>query len=96
MTLLSPRTTQASVDLDNAILSGIGVESILDVTFADDTEMTDNFQSSRPKHVVFIVGQCLGRCDDDRITGMRAKGIKILHVTTDDCVLINKEVLSAG
>jgi hypothetical protein len=37
--------------------------------------------------MVLIIGQGLGRGDNDRISCMRAKWVKVLHVAANNCVL---------
>lgn len=76
-----------SIDFDDAVFPGCWVQGILDVTFTDDAKMSDDLECSASQHVVFVIRECLGWGDDDRIASMCAKGIKVFHVTTDDGVL---------
>ena len=45
------------------------------------------FKSSTPQHMVLIIGQGLRGGDNDRISCMRAKWIKVLHVAANNRVL---------
>jgi hypothetical protein len=45
------------------------------------------FESSAPQHMILIIGQGLGRCDNDRISCMRAKWVEVLHVAAYNRVL---------
>ena len=83
----APRTTQPSVQLDNAILPGRRVKRIPDVAFADDALVSNNLQGSRAEHMVFVIREGLGRRDDDRVAGVGAERVKILHVAANDSVL---------
>ena len=50
---------KSGVDLDNAVLLGEWVESILDVTLSNDTEVADNVYSGCAEHVVVFIRQSL-------------------------------------
>jgi hypothetical protein len=39
--------------------------------------------------VVLVVGEGLGGCNDDGISGMCTQGIKVLHVATNDDILFS-------
>ena len=47
------------VDFNDTIFFGIRVECVLDVAFTDNTQMSDDFESSTPKHMIFIIWQRL-------------------------------------
>ena len=51
----SPRATETGVDFDDTVFPGCRIERVLDIALADDTKMTDDFQSGRPEHVVLVV-----------------------------------------
>jgi hypothetical protein len=57
-------------NLDDAVLAGDWIEGVLNVTLADDTEMTDDVDGRGPEHVVVLVRESLRRSDDDRVSGM--------------------------
>jgi hypothetical protein len=42
--------------------------------------------------MVLIIGKGLGRGDDDRISGMRAEWVEILHVAANNCVLDRRKI----
>jgi hypothetical protein len=54
---------------------------------SDDSDVSNDLDGSRPEHVVLIVREGLGRSDDDRISGVRAERVEVLHVAADDSVL---------
>jgi len=68
------------------------VECVLDVTLSDDSNVSDDFDGRRSKHVVLVVGKGLGGCNDDGISGMCTQGIKVLHVATNDDILFSSVV----
>lgn len=49
------------------------------------------FEGSTPQHMILVVGQCLRGCDDNRISGMRAKWVEVFHVTAYNRVLNRRE-----
>jgi hypothetical protein len=59
----------------------------LDIALANNTKVPDRFEGRASKHMVFIIRQSLRWGDDDRITGMRAKRVEVLHVAANDRVL---------
>lgn len=77
----SGRSRETSVDLDDAVLFGEWVESILDVTLSNDTEMTDDIDSSRSEHVVVGIREGLRRGNDDGVSGMNTERIKVLLIS---------------
>jgi hypothetical protein len=75
------------IDFDDAIFLGVGVQRVLNVTFSDDTQVPNDLESSRAKHMVFIIRKGLGGGNDDRISSVCTKRVKVFHVTADDSVL---------
>ena len=59
----------------------------MNVTLADDAQMTDDLESCGPEHMIFVVGESLRRSHNNRVTSVRAERVKVLHVTADDGVL---------
>jgi len=49
--------------------------------------VTDDLDGGASQHVVFVVGQRLGRSNDDGITCVYTKRVKILHIAANDGVL---------
>ena len=76
-----------SIDFNDAIFLGVGVQCVLDVAFSNDAEMPDNLESSRTKHMIFIIRKGLGRGNDDRISGVCSQWVKVFHVTANNSVL---------
>ena len=61
----SGRTTETGIDLDDTIVLTLGVESILHITLAHDTDMANNLDSQRTQFMIFRIGERLRRSDDD-------------------------------
>ncbi len=59
---------ESGIDLDDAVLQGRRVQGVLNVTFAYNAEVTDNFDGCLPEHVVLLVGQRLARCNHYGVT----------------------------
>ena len=59
----------------------------MDVTLADDTKVPNDVDSRGAEHVVVFVREGLGWRNDNRITSVCTKRIKVLHVAADDSVL---------
>ena len=81
------RTAQTGIHLDNPIIFRFGVKSILHVTFAYDADMTDDTDSQFAKLMILAIGQGLARSDNDRLAGMNAQRVEILHVADRDTVI---------
>ena len=76
------------VDLDDAVVAVLGMEGVLDIAFADDAQVADGLEGDLPQHVVFGVGQRLGRGDDDALARVDAHGVEVLHVADGDAVVV--------
>ena len=81
------RTRDARVDLDDLVLAAVGVQRELDVAAALYVERADDVDARRAQHLVVEVAQRLRRRDDDRIAGVHADRIDVLHVADDDAVV---------
>jgi hypothetical protein len=68
--------------------SSLSEPTVTHVALPDYTYMSDDLDRRRSQHVVFLVGQGLGRRYNDRVSGVCAKRVKVLHVTADDGVLL--------
>ena len=55
------RTAQSGIHLDYAIILRLRVESILHVTFTNDTDVADNLYCECTELVIFRVCKCLRR-----------------------------------
>ena len=53
------RTGETGVHFDHAVVFALRIESILHITFAHDTDMTDDPDSQFTKFMILAVGQCL-------------------------------------
>lgn len=84
----SRRSRKTGVDLDDSVVKTIRLEGVLDVTLANDTEMSDNLDGSASEHVVLLIAQGLAGGDDNRVTSVDTKRIKVLHVAHGDAVVV--------
>ena len=82
------RARETRINLDDTIVFKIRIESVLHVAFADNADMSHNLDGQCTELVVFGVGKRLRRSDDDTLTRMDAKRIKVLHVTHCDTVVV--------
>jgi hypothetical protein len=89
------RSASPSIHLDHAVFFGVWVESILDITLTNDAEMADDFDGGTSEHVVLVIGKCLGWRNNNGVTGMRTKGVKVLHITANDRILENSLALQS-
>lgn len=78
---------ETGVDLNDTVFARSGVEGVLDIALADDAKMPDSLESDTSEHVVLIVGQSLRWSDDDGVSGVCAKRVKVLHVAANDGIL---------
>ncbi|KAI6760251.1 hypothetical protein HG531_013452 [Fusarium graminearum] len=79
---------KTSVDLNDTVVKTIGLESVLDVTLANNTKMSDNLDGSTSEHVVLLVTQGLTGGNNDGVTGVNTKRVKVLHVAHGDTVVV--------
>jgi hypothetical protein len=63
------------------------VEGILDVALTDDAEMANHANREIPEILVLLVVECLRRRDHDRLAGVDAHGIHVLHVADRHAVV---------
>lgn len=82
-------TRETSVDLNDTVVKAIGLQSVLDVTFTNDTQVADNLDSSGTEHVVLLIRQGLTGSNDDTVTGVDTKGVEVLHVANSDAVVVS-------
>ena len=80
-------STETSVHLDDHVFAAFRVESVLNVTFTNDTDMSHDLDCDGSKHVVLFICQSLRRSDDDGITRMCSEGVEVFHVAANDGVL---------
>ena len=84
----SRRTRQAGIHLNHTIVFRLGVEGILHVTLADDTDMTDNLDSQRTQLMILRIGERLRGSHHNRLSRMDAQRVEVLHITDGDTVII--------
>jgi hypothetical protein len=64
--------------LDDAVLARDRVKCILNITLADDAEMTDDVHCGCAEHVIVLVRERLRWSYDDRVAGMDAERVEVL------------------
>ncbi|KAH3660696.1 hypothetical protein OGATHE_005028 [Ogataea polymorpha] len=64
----------------------IGLQSILHITFSNNTKVTDNLDGSRSEHVVLLVRKRLRRSNHNRVSSVDSQWVEILHITDGDAV----------
>ena len=100
--MYSRRSRQTGVHLNDSVVSAVGVQGVLHlrvsssgrvdngtahVALSDDTNVSNNLDGGRSKHVVLVIGQRLRRGNDDRVSSMCAEGVEVFHVAANDDVL---------
>ena len=73
------RPRHARVDLDHRVLGRVGRERELDVAAALDAERPDDRERRAAQPLVDLVGERLDRRDDDRVAGVDAQRVDVLH-----------------
>lgn len=71
-------TKLPSTDFDYAVFLRDRVKRILNVAFTNDTKMTDDVNCSCTKHVIICIRKCLRGGDNDRVSRMDTKRVKVL------------------
>ena len=79
---------ETGVDLNDTVVETIGLESVLDVTLANNTKMSDNLDGSTSEHVVLLIAQGLTGGNDNGVTSVNTKRIKVLHVAHGNTVVV--------
>ena len=80
-------TRNAGVDLDEIVLGRVGVECELYVTASLDLELLDELDRAVVEHLEVVVAECHNRSYDDRVTGVNADGVDVLHSADGDRVV---------
>lgn len=71
----------ASIHLSICYLLRFWIDSILNVAFANNPQVTDNLDGGAPQHVVLIIIQRLTWSYDYRLACVNSKRVYVLHVT---------------
>ena len=58
------------------------------VTSAGHSKLADNLQCRRTKHLVLLIGQGLGWCHNNTVTGMNTNRIQIFHITYGNAISV--------
>ena len=80
--------TDARIDLDDGVLGRVRREGELDVAATLHAQCPDDRQGCAPQALVDGVGQRLDRRDDDRVAGVDAERIDVLHGADRDARVI--------
>jgi hypothetical protein len=64
--------SKSETNLNDTILLRRGIEGILNITLADNSQMPNDIDSRRSQHVVIGVRQCLRRRHHNGIAGVNA------------------------
>ena len=83
----SGRTRKTSIDLNDTVVETVGLQSVLDVAFTNNTQMTNDLDGGSTEHVVLLVRQGLTGGNDDTVTSVDTQGVKVLHVADCDTVV---------
>ena len=65
-------------DLDDTVLLRGRVQRVLNVTFTNDAKVTNNVDGSGTEHVVVRIRERLRGSDDNRVSGVNTKRVKVL------------------
>lgn len=83
------RPRQTRVYLNDVVGLGVGVESVLDITLTNDSQVADYCNSGLTQHVIFRIGEGLGRSNYNGFSRVNTHRIEVLHVTNGDTVVID-------
>ena len=82
------RAGQTGVHLNYAVVVGLGIERVLNVTFAHDAEVTDTFGRKFLQHLHLFVGKRASGGNHDRLTGMDAQRVEVFHACHSETVVV--------
>lgn len=74
-------------DLNDAVVEGVGVQCVLDVTLSHHPQVSHHLDGSFSQHVVLSVAQSLRWGQYDRISRVHTQGVEVLHVAHCDAVV---------
>ena len=81
-------TGNTRVYLDNGVLEGFRIERVLHVAAALDAQLGDDVERGGAEHLILLVAQGLRRRNNDRVAGVDADRVNVLHVTDGDGVAL--------
>ena len=81
-------TGNTRVYLDDRIFKGFRIERVLHVAAALDAQLGDDVERGGTEHLVLLVAQGLARRNYDRVAGMYADRVNVLHVADGDGVAL--------
>ena len=81
-------TGHTGVDLDDGVFKGGGMQGKLAVAAAFYPQLVDDVQGSGAQHLVLFIGQGDGGGDHDRVAGMHAHRVQVLHRAHGDGVAL--------
>ena len=77
------------VYLDDGIFKRVRIECELYIAAALDAQLGDDLERRGAEHLIFVVAQRLRRRNDDRIAGVNADRIDVLHIADGDDVALS-------
>ena len=78
----------AWVDFDDGVFKAFRMQRKLHIAATFDAEGVDDVQRSGAQHLVFLVSEGDGWCDDDGVAGMNADGVEVFHGADGDGVAL--------
>ena len=82
------RTAQAGVDLDDAVVVGLGVEGILDVALAHNVQVADTLTRQGLQCLYLLVGERTGGRHHDALARVDAQRVEVLHAGHGEAVVV--------
>ena len=81
------RAREAGIHLDDAVIACLRIERVLDVAFADDTQVSDSADGDFAKAMILLVRKRLRRCHNHGFARVYAHRVEIFHVADGDAVI---------
>ena len=82
------RTRQTSIDLDDTVVVGLGIEGKLDVALTYNVQMTHALDGQFLQHLHLLVGQRTGWSHHNRLACMDAEWVEVLHRSHGEAVVV--------
>ena len=83
------RTAQASIDLDDTVVVGLSIESILDVALTHDVEVTHALHGDVLQHLHLLIGKRTGWSHNDRFTCMDSEWVEVFHRGNGEAAVVH-------
>ena len=82
------RTAEAGVDLDDAVVIGLGVEGVLDVALAHDAQVADTPAAEGLQLLHLLLRQRTGGSHHDALAGVYAQRVEVLHRSHGETMVV--------